>query len=111
MNYITYLCSGVFTNVEDVEIINQVVLLGKKVIEDDEWNQGFVKFDDLKTFIENHSVNQDNDENMITNKITFEESEFDVLFLKEEFYMDVDNIPILQETKYIFVISGYTFNL
>lgn len=109
MNYITYICSGSFVDNENIEISKQIILLGKKIIEDDEWAQGFIDFDILQKFIVDNSVDNENKDNVIVDKITFEKMDGNVIFLKEEMYVDNGSIPTLSDTKYIFVCNDYTF--
>ncbi len=108
MNYITYICSGSFVDNDNVEINKQVILLGKQIIESDEWDKGCIDFDVLQKFITDNSVVGDNMDNVIVDKIIFEKLDGNVIFLKEESYGG-ENIPKLIETKYIFVTSDYTF--
>ncbi len=113
--WLTYLCSGTFTDKNTATIAKKVKLAScDPIIEQHEWEQGFVDLEELRKFVITRNnipmtccgthKSTCNDE-----KIQLVPMEWTDLFLEEQCAttLDIDAPP---SSKYILVQNGYTYS-
>ena len=103
--YITFLCTGTFTNSKDVTINNKTIIASCNIVENHEWMRGYVDKNELQQYVNNHSCELIGENyKHIENNINITECDNCDVFIEEEMYTTYDGeFTSSTDKKYILV--------